>query len=66
MPAWILQRKIGGSRQIEGEKVETRMDFIFLGSEITVDGAYSHEIIRKINRRLLGLSLVPCSLEGKL
>ena len=26
------------SRQIEGEKVETVTDFIFLGSKITVDG----------------------------
>ena len=31
------------SRQIEGEKVETITDFIFLGSKITVD-VVSHEI----------------------
>ena len=34
------------SRQIEGEKVETVTDFIFLVSEITVDGNCSHEIKR--------------------
>ena len=34
------------SWQIEGEKVETVTDFIFLGSKITVDGDYSHEIKR--------------------
>ena len=34
------------SRQIEGEKVETVTDFIFLGSKITVDSDYSHEIKR--------------------
>ena len=34
------------SWQIEGEKVETAMDFIFLGSQITTDGDYSHEIKR--------------------
>ena len=34
------------SWQIEGEKVETMTDFIFLGSKITVDGDYSHEIKR--------------------
>ena len=34
------------SRQIEGEKVETVTNFIFLGSRITVDGDCSHEIKR--------------------
>ena len=34
------------SRQIEGEKVEAGTDFIFLGSQITVDGDSSHEIQR--------------------
>ena len=32
--------------QIDGEKVETQRDFIFLGSKITVDGDGSHEIKR--------------------
>ena len=32
------------SRQIDGEKVEIVTDFIFLGSKITADGDYSHEI----------------------
>ena len=36
------------SRQIEGEKVETVTDFIFLGSKITVDGDCSHEIKRHL------------------
>ena len=34
------------SWQIEGEKVKTVIDFIFLGSRITVDGDCSHEIKR--------------------
>ena len=34
------------SWQIEGEKVETVTNFIFLGSKITVDGDCSHEIKR--------------------
>ena len=34
------------SRQIDGETVETVSDFIFLGSKITVDGDFSHEIKR--------------------
>ena len=32
--------------QIEGGKVETVTDFIFLGSKITADGDCSHEIKR--------------------
>ena len=30
--------------QMDGETVETMRDFIFLGSKITADGDYSHEI----------------------
>ena len=32
------------SRQIDGEIVETLIDFIFLGSKITADGDCNHEI----------------------
>ena len=32
------------SLQIDGEKVETVIDFIFLGSKSTADGDYSHKI----------------------
>ena len=35
-----------------GKKVETVTDFIFLGSKITADGDYSHEIKRRF---LLGI-----------
>ena len=34
------------SWQIDGETVETVTDFIFRGSEITIDGDGSHEIKR--------------------
>ena len=34
------------SWQIDGETVETVADFIFLGSQITADGDYSHELKR--------------------
>ena len=34
------------SGQMNGEKVETVTDFIFLGSKITADGNCSHEIKR--------------------
>ena len=36
------------SWQINGEIVETVADFIFLGSKITADGDYSHEIKRRL------------------
>ena len=42
------------SWQIDGEKMETVTGFIFLGSKITADGDYSHEMKRR------------CSLEEKL
>ena len=34
--------------QIDGEKVETGTDFIFLGSRITADGDWSHKIKRHL------------------
>ena len=36
------------SWQIDGERVETVTDFIFLGSKITADGDCSHEIKRRL------------------
>ena len=36
------------SWQIDGEKVETVTDFIFLGSSMTADGDYSHKIKRHL------------------
>ena len=36
------------SWQIDGETMETVTDFIFLGSKITADGDYSHEIKRRL------------------
>ena len=43
------------SWQIDGEKVETVTDLIFLGSKITADGDGSHEIKRRL---LLGRKAV--------
>ena len=43
------------SWQIDGETVETMTDFIFLGSKITADGDFSHEIKRRL---LLGRKAV--------
>ena len=36
------------SWQIDGETVETKIDFIYLGSKITADGVCSHEIKRRL------------------
>ena len=36
------------SWQIDGETMETVTYFIFLGSKITADGDYSHEIKRRL------------------
>ena len=49
----IQKTKIMASRpitswQIDGETVETVADFIFLGSKITADGDFSHEIKRHL------------------
>ena len=43
------------SWQIEGKKVETVTDFLFLASKITVDGDCSHEVLKD-----------SCILEGML
>ena len=37
------------SWEIDGETIETVTDFIFLGSKITVDGDYSHDIKRRLH-----------------
>ena len=36
------------SWQIDGEKMDTMTDFILLGSKITVDSDFSHEIKRHL------------------
>ena len=40
------------SWQTEEEKVEAVTDIIFLGSRITADGDYSHEIKRRLEEKL--------------
>ena len=48
------------SWQMDGERVETVSDFIFLGSKITADGDRSHEIKRRL---LLGRKVMT-NLDG--
>ena len=44
----IMASGIITSWQIDGETMETVTDFIFLGSKITADCDFSHEIIRHL------------------
>ena len=44
----IIASSLITSWQIDGETVETVADFLFLGSKITVNGDYSHEIKRHL------------------
>ena len=45
---WIMASGPITSWQIDGETIETLTDFIFLGSKITADEDYSHEIKRPL------------------
>ena len=58
----IMESGLFTSRQIDGETTETVTDFIFLGSIITADGDFSHEI----NRRLLLGRKAMTNLDSKL
>ena len=44
----IMASSLITSCQIDGEAMEIVRDFIFLGSKITADGGYSHEIKRHL------------------
>ena len=44
----IMASGMSTSWEIDGEKVETVTDFIFLGSKITANGDCSHEIKRRL------------------
>ena len=44
----IMASNLNTSCQIDGEKLETVTNFIFLGSKITADGDCSHEIKRRL------------------
>ena len=51
----IMASSLITSWEIDGERVETVADFIFLGSKITADGDCSHEIKRRL---LLGRNIM--------
>ena len=53
------------SWQINGEKVETVTDFIFLGSKITADGDCSHKIKRQLLLERKASTNLDSILKGK-
>ena len=53
------------SWQIEGETMETVIDFIFLGSKITADGDYSHEIKRRLLLRRKAMTNLDSILKSR-
>ena len=53
------------SWQAEGEKVEPVTNFLFLGSRITVDGDYSHEIKRRLLLRRKTMTNLNSVLKSK-
>ena len=44
----VMASSLLTSWQIDGETMETVIDFIFVGSQITADGDCSHEIKRRL------------------
>ena len=53
------------SKQIEGAKVETVTDFIFLGSKITADDAFRHEIKRHLLLRRKAMTILDSVLKSR-
>ena len=53
------------SWQIDGEAVETVLDFIFLGSQTTADGDCSHEIKRHLRLGRKIMTNLDCILKNR-
>ena len=53
------------SWQIDGETVERVTDFLFLGSKITADGDYSHEIKRQLLLRRKAMTNLASILKSR-
>ena len=61
--SWHLVPSLPG--KIEGEKVETVTDFIFLGSKITGDSDCSHEIQRCLLLGRKAMTNLDCVLKSR-
>ena len=53
------------SWQIDGKKVETVAYFLFLGSKITVDGDYSHKILKCLLLERTAMANLDSRLESR-
>ena len=53
------------SWQIDGERMETVTDFIFLGSTITVDGDCSHEVKKRLLLRSKAMTKLDSILKSR-
>ena len=53
------------SWQIDGETMETVIDFIFLGSKINTDGDCSHEIKRRLLLGRIAMTNLDSVLKGR-
>ena len=53
------------SWQIDGETMETVTDFIFLGSKITADGEFSHEIKKRLSLGRKAMTNLDSILENR-
>ena len=51
--------------QIDGETMETVTDFTFLGSQITAEGDYSHEIKRRLFLARKGMTILDSKLKSR-
>ena len=51
--------------KIDGETTEMVTDFIFLGSKITADGVYSHELKRRLLLRRKAMTNLDSILKGR-
>ena len=61
----IIESNPMASHQVEGEKVETVTDFIFLGSKITADVDCSHEIKRHLLLGRKAMTNIDCVLKSR-
>ena len=51
--------------EIDGETMETVRDFLFLGSKITADGNYSHQIKRCLLLRMKAMTNLDSILKSR-
>ena len=61
----IMASSLITSWQIDGETMKTVTDFIFLGSKVTADGDFSHEIKRHLLLGRKAMIDLDCTLKSR-